>query len=71
MNVFVSIDIAESCIHNYLCINVNLCQHFKIIGFLRKFICRYLNIHSIKPVNIFKINKILCDSEQNIDFKIL
>ena len=36
-----------------------------------KFICRYLIVHSIKPVHIFKIDQILCDSEQNIDFKIL
>ena len=29
MDVVVSIDIAESCTHNYLCRYVNLWQHFK------------------------------------------
>ena len=67
MDVVISIDIMESCIHNYLCIDVNLCQNFKIIGSLRKFVCRYLIAHSIKPVTVFKINQILCDSQQNIN----
>ena len=53
MNVDISIDITESCIHNYLCIYVNLCQNFKIIRFLRKFICKYLIVHSIKPCEYF------------------
>ena len=59
MNVVIIIDIVESCIHNYLDIYVNLCQHFKIIGSLRKFICRYLIVPSLKPVNIFKISHTL------------
>ena len=37
MNVVISIDMTESCIHNYLCISVNLCPNFQIIGLLRKF----------------------------------
>ena len=53
MDVVISIDIAESCIHNYLGIYVNLSQNFKIIGLLRKFICRYLIVCSIKPMNVF------------------
>ena len=63
--------VVESCTHDYLCIYVNLCQNFKIIGSLRKFVHRYLIVCSIKPVNIFKISQILCNSQQNIDFKIL
>ena len=30
--------------------------------------CGHLNVHSIQPVNIFKINQELCNLEQNIDF---
>ena len=71
MDVVISIDIAEYSIHNYLCIYVSLCQNFKIIRLLRKFVHRYLIVYSIKPVNIFKIDQILYDSEKNIDFKIL
>ena len=69
MDVVASIDIAESCIHNYLCIYVNLCQNLKIIGLLINFIFGYLIVHCIKPVNIFKIIQILCNLEQNIDLK--
>ena len=54
MNVVVSFDIAKFCIHNYLCICVNLCKHLKNIRSLRKFVHRYLIVHSITPVNIFK-----------------
>ena len=34
MDVVISIDIAESCIHSYLCIYVNLCQILKSSGHL-------------------------------------
>ena len=46
-------------------------QNFKIIRLLRKFICRYLIVQSIQPVNIFKISQELYNLEQNLDFKIL
>ena len=73
MNVVINVDskivVMESCTHNYLCIYVNLCQKFKIIRSLRKFVCRYLIVCSIKPVNIFLIGQILHNSQQNIDFK--
>ena len=48
-------NVVESWIHNYLCIYVNLCQNFKVIGLHRKFVHRHLIVHSIKPVNIFSI----------------
>ena len=51
--ISISINIAESCMYNYLCIYVNLHQNFKIIGLLRKFVHIYLIVHSVKPVNIF------------------
>ena len=60
MDVVINIDPkivknVEFYIHNYLCIFVNLCQNFKIIRSLRKFVHRYLIVHPTKPVNIFKI----------------
>ena len=73
MDIVINIDseiVLGSCTHNYLCIYVNLCQNFKIIGLLRKCVHRYLIVHSINPVNIV-IGQILCDSQQNIDFRIL
>ena len=70
MNVVISIDTVDSCIHNNLCIYVNLCQILKSLDHLENFVCIYLTVHSMKPINIFKIDQILCDSEQNIDFKI-